>query len=166
MAKITESDIEVMTIEQLQELGYECIYGPDIEPSSIEPLRSYQQVILADTVRAALQRLNPHLNPQHSEEAFKTLTQINSPDLMANNLAFHRLLTEGIHIEVNKQGNTQGELAWLIDFNDPNNNQFLVVNQVTIRENRHERRPDLILFINGLPLVVIELKMRWMKTPQ
>ncbi|MDF7675491.1 type I restriction endonuclease subunit R [Neisseriaceae bacterium ESL0693] len=158
MAKITESDIEVMTIEQLQELGYECIYGPDIEPSSIEPLRSYQQVILADTVRAALQRLNPHLNPQQCEEAFKTLTQINSPDLMANNLAFHRLLTEGIHIEVNKQGNTQGELAWLIDFNDPNNNQFLVVNQVTIRENRHERRPDLILFINGLPLVVIELK--------
>ncbi|HBI8514778.1 TPA: type I restriction endonuclease subunit R, partial [Escherichia coli] len=77
---------------------------------------------------------------------------------MANNLTFHRLLTEGINIEVSKDGNTQGELACLIDFNDPTNNEFLVINQLTIKEGNHTRRPDLILFINGLPLVVIELK--------
>lgn len=158
MAKMTESDIEVMAIEQLQGLGYEYVYGPDIEPGGISPLRSYQQVVLEDKVRTALKRLNPHLNEQRCEEALKQVMQISSPDLMANNLAFHRLLTEGITIEVSKDGNTQGELAWLIDFNDPSNNEFLVVNQITIRENRHNRRPDMIIFINGLPLIVIELK--------
>nr|WP_267881399.1 type I restriction endonuclease [Xenorhabdus nematophila] len=158
MAKMTESDIEIMTIEQLQERGYEYVYGPDIEPSGINPLRSYQQVVLENKVRTALQRLNPHLSEQKCEEALKQVTQISSPDLMANNLAFHRLLTEGINIEVSKDGNTQGELAWLIDFNDPTNNEFLVVNQITIREDRYNRRPDVILFINGLPLVIIELK--------
>ncbi|STR32759.1 type I site-specific deoxyribonuclease, HsdR family [Klebsiella grimontii] len=158
MAKMTESDIEVMAIEHLQGLGYEYVYGPDIEPSGINPLRSYQQVILEDKVRTALQRLNPHLSEQKCEEALKQVMQISTPDLMANNLAFHRLLTEGINIEVSKDGNTQGELACLIDFNDPTNNEFLVINQLTIKEGNHTRRPDLILFINGLPLVVIELK--------
>ena len=158
MAKMTESDIEVMAIEHLQGLGYEYVYGPDIEPSGINPLRSYQQVILEDKVRTALQRINPHLSEQKCEEALKQVMQISSPDLMANNLTFHRLLTEGINIEVSKDGNTQGELASLIDFNDPTNNAFLVINQLTIKEGNHTRRPDLILFINGLPLVVIELK--------
>nr|WP_180296894.1 type I restriction endonuclease [Snodgrassella communis] len=88
----------------------------------------------------------------------KHVMQISSPDMMTNNLSFHRLLTEGINIEISKDGGTQGELVWLVDFNDPTNNEFMVVNQVTIREERHNRRPDLILFINGLPLVVIELK--------
>lgn len=119
MAKMTESDIEVMAIEHLQGLGYEYVYGPDIEPSGINPLRSYQQVILEDKVRTALQRINPHLSEQKCEEALKQVMQISSPDLMANNLTFHRLLTEGINIEVSKDGNTQGELASLIDFNDP-----------------------------------------------
>ncbi|HCB1924176.1 TPA: type I restriction endonuclease subunit R, partial [Escherichia coli] len=109
-------------------------------------------------VRTALQRINPHLSEQKCEEALKQVMQISSPDLMANNLTFHRLLTEGINIEVSKDGNTQGELASLIDFNDPTNNAFLVINQLTIKEGNHTRRPDLILFINGLPLVVIELK--------
>ncbi|MDE1487591.1 type I restriction endonuclease subunit R [Xenorhabdus bovienii] len=158
MSKMTESDIEVMAIEQLQGLGYEYVYGPDIEPGGINTLRSYEQVILEDKVRVALKRINPHLNEQKCEEALKQVTQISSPDLMSNNLAFHRLLTEGINIEVSQDGNTQGELAWLIDFNDPASNEFLVVNQVTIKEDRRTRRPDIILYINGLPLVVIELK--------
>ncbi|WP_323116644.1 type I restriction endonuclease, partial [Klebsiella variicola] len=106
----------------------------------------------------AIQRLNPHLTQDKCEEALKQVTQINSPDLMVNNLSFHRLLTEGINIEVSKDGNTQGEYVWLVDFNQPDNNEFLVVNQVTIREDRKERRPDVIIYINGLPLVVIELK--------
>lgn len=158
MVKISESDIEVMAIEQLQALGYQYIYGPDIEPCGIDPLRSYQQVILEKKVHNALKRLNPHLSEQKCDEALKQIMRISSPDMVTNNLAFHRLLTEGINIEISKNGNNQGELAWLIDFNDPINNEFNVVNQVTIREDRHNRRPDLILFINGLPLVVIELK--------
>lgn len=158
MSKMTESDIETMAIEQLQGLGYEYVYGPDIEPGGISPLRSYGQVILEEKVLSALKRLNPHLGELKCEEALKQVTQIASPDLMSNNLAFHRLLTEGINLEISQDGQTQGELAWLMDFNDPVNNEFLVVNQVTVRENRRTRRADIILYINGLPLVVMELK--------
>lgn len=159
MTKMTESDIELMTIEQLQDLGYDYLYGPDIEPISAgEVLRSYNQVILESKVLEALTRLNPHLGVDKCEEALKQITTITSPDLLSNNQAFHRLLTEGINIEVSKDGQTQGELAWLIDFNAPANNEFIVINQSTIKEERRTRRPDIILYINGLPLVVIELK--------
>lgn len=159
MAKMTESDIEVMAIEQLMAQGFEYLYGPDIEPGSPStPLRNFKQVVLEQPLLTALQRINPYLTPQQCEEALKQITNINSPDLMANNLAFHRLLTEGINIEVTKEGVTQGNLAWLIDFADPSNNDFVVINQLTIKEDRHTRRPDIILYINGLPLIVIELK--------
>ena len=153
-----ESDIEQMVIEQLQGLGYTYVYGPDIEPKSSQPLRSYKQVILESKVLEALQRLNPYLSEDKCVEALKQITNLSSPDLLTNNQAFHRLLTEGINIEVSKDGNTQGEYAWLIDFNTPSNNEFWVVNQITIKEDRWTRRPDLILYVNGLPLVVIELK--------
>ncbi|WP_353165272.1 type I restriction endonuclease subunit R [Acinetobacter sp.] len=158
MTKMTESDIELMAIEQLEGLGYTYVYGPDIESKSIHPLRSYKQVILETKVLASLQRLNPQLSEDKCIEALKQINNLQSQEMLSNNQAFHRLLTEGIKLEISKHGNTQGELAWLIDFNDPTNNEFLVVNQVTIREDRWERRPDLILYVNGLPLIVIELK--------
>ena len=158
MSKMTESDIELMAIEQLEGLGYRYVYGPDIESTGVSPLRSYKQVILESKVLEALQRLNPQLSEDKCLEALKQVSNIHSPDVLSNNQAFHRLLTEGINIEVSKNGNTQGELAWLLDFNDPNNNEFLVINQVTVKEDRRTRRPDLILYVNGLPLVVIELK--------
>lgn len=158
MSKMTESDIELMVIEQLEGLGYTYVYGPDIESKGSNPLRSYKQVILESKVLEALQRLNPSLSEEKCVEALKQITNLSSPDLLTNNQSFHRLLTEGINIEVSKDGNTQGEYAWLIDFNTPSNNEFWVVNQITIKEDRWTRRPDLILFVNGLPLVVIELK--------
>lgn len=158
MTKMTESDIELMAIEQLEGLGYTYVYGPEIESKGSNPLRSYKQVILEAKVLEALQRLNPHLSEDKCIEALKQVTNLHSPDMLSNNQAFHRLLTEGINIEVSKDGNTQGEYAWLIDFNEPTNNEFLVINQVTIKEDRWTRRPDLILYVNGLPLVVIELK--------
>lgn len=158
MTKMTESDIELMAIEQLERLGYTHVYGPDIESKSINPLRSYKQVILEPKVLQALQRLNPQLSDEKCIEALKQINSLRSPDMLSNNQTFHRLLTEGINIEISKDGNTQGGLAWLIDFNDPTKNEFLVVNQVTIREDRWERRPDIILYVNGLPLIVIELK--------
>ena len=158
MSKMTESDIELMAIELLEGMGYTYVYGPDIESTGVSPLRSYKQVILESKVLEALQRLNPQLSEDKCLEALKQVSNIHSPDVLSNNQAFHRLLTEGINIEVSKNGNTQGELAWLLDFNDPNNNEFLVINQVTIKEDRRTRRPDLILYVNGLPLVVIELK--------
>ena len=157
MTKMTESDIELMAIEQLEGLGYTYVYGPEIESKGSNPLRSYKQVILEAKVLQALQRLNPHLSEEKCIEALKQVTNLQSSEMFSNNHAFHRLLTEGINIEVSKDGNTQGEYAWLVDFNDPSNNEFLVVNQVTIKEDRWTRRPDLILYVNGLPLVVIEL---------
>ena len=144
MTKMTESDIELMAIEQLEALGYTYVYGPEIESKGSNPLRSYKQVILEAKVLEALQRLNPHLNEDKCVEALKQVTNLQSPDMLSNNQTFHRLLTEGINIEVSKDGNTQGEYAWLIDFNEPTNNEFLVINQVPIKEDRWTRRPDLI----------------------
>lgn len=158
MTKMTESDIELMAIEQLEGMGYTYVYGPEIESKGSNPLRSYKQVILEAKVFEALQRLNPHLSEDKCIEALKQVTNLHSPDMLSNNQAFHRLLTEGVNIEISKDGNTQGEYAWLIDFDNPTNNEFLVINQVTIKEDRWTRRPDLILYVNGLPLVVIELK--------
>lgn len=155
---MTESDIEVMAIEQLQALGYSYVYGPDIEPKAIEPLRSYQQVVLEPILLAAIQRINPHLTAEKCQEVLKQVTQIASPDLINNNQTFHRLLTEGVRLEISKQGTTQGELARLIDFDNPANNKFLAVNQLTVKAERRTRRPDIVIYINGLPLVVIELK--------
>ena len=93
-----------------------------------------------------------------SREAIKTVLRIASPDTLANNEAFHRLLTEGVPVSTYQDGMERGERVWLVDFEDPWNNEFTVVNQFTIIENGHNRRPDVLLFVNGLPLVIIELK--------
>ena len=97
---MTESDIELMAIEQLEGMGYSYVYGPDIESKGSNPLRSYKQVILEAKVLEALQRLNPHLNEDKCIEALKQVTNIPSQDLISNNQAFHRMLTEGINLEV------------------------------------------------------------------
>lgn len=165
MSKIYESDIEQMAIEQLQAIGYRHVYGIDIEPSGIKPLRAYSQVLLQDNVLQAIATINPQLTPEQCLEAYQRISQHNQltiPNNVSNNLAFHRLLTEGIPLEIHKDGNSQGEQVWLIDWNEPSNNEFLVINQLTITHDspkgKYKRRPDLILYINGIPLVVIELK--------
>ncbi len=165
MSKIYESDIEQMAIEQLQAIGYRHVYGVDIEPSGIKPLRAYSQVLLQNNVMQAIATINPQLIPEQCLEAYQRISQHNqltTPNNVSNNLAFHRLLTEGIALEIHKDGNTQGEQVWLIDWNEPSNNEFLVINQLTITHDspkgKYKRRPDLILYINGIPLVVIELK--------
>ena len=165
MSKIYESDIEQMAIEQLESIGYRYVYGVDIEPKGIKPLRAYNQVLLQENLLQAIATINPQLTPEQCLEAYHTISQNNqltTPSNVSNNLAFHRLLTEGIPLEVQKDGSTQGELVWLIDWNEPNNNEFLVINQITITHDsgtgKHTRRPDIILYVNGIPLVVIELK--------
>nr|WP_313093214.1 type I restriction endonuclease subunit R [Moraxella sp. CTOTU48268] len=165
MSKIYESDIEQMAIEQLQAIGYRHVYGVDIEPSGSKPLRAYSQVLLQDNVLQAIATINPQLTPEQCLEAYQRISQHNqltTPNNVSNNLAFHRLLTEGIPLEIHKDGNAQGEQVWLIDWNEPSNNEFLVINQLTITHDspkgKYKRRPDLILYINGIPLVVIELK--------
>lgn len=153
-----ESDIEHMAIALLQAQGYTAVYGPDIEASGLYPMRSYKQVVLEKQLLQSIGRLNPHLSEDKCQEALKQVLGIQSPDLLSNNQTFHRMLTEGITLEVQKNGNTQGELVWLIDFEHPTNNEFQVISQITIKEARRTRRPDLILYVNGMPLVVIELK--------
>jgi len=157
--KLTETAIETLAIERLQALGFDYVYGPDIAPDSTTPEReSFSEVLLTKHLRSAVARINPTLPPAALDEAIKTIQRISSPELLANNEAFHRLLTEGVNVSYQKDGNTRGDLVWLVDFDNPENNEFMVANQFTIIENNQNKRPDLILFVNGLPLVVIELK--------
>lgn len=159
MSHISESEIEDFTLKLLEALGYEYLYGPDIAPDSTNPQRtSYTEVILHDKVKSAIQRLNNSLPSSVHESAFKELLRINAPDLITNNETFHRMLTEGIKVTYQKDGHERGDLIWLIDFDHPENNEFLVVNQFTVSENNINKRPDVILFVNGIPLVVMELK--------
>ncbi len=159
MTKITESAIEQLAIGRLEALGYRYVYAPDIAPDGDTPERgSYAEVLLAGRLRAAVRRLNPGIPPDAQEEALKIIQRIASPDVLANNETFHRLLTEGVNVTYQKDGHARGDLVWLVDFKNPDNNEFLVANQFTVIENGHNRRPDILLFVNGIPLVVIELK--------
>lgn len=159
MTKLTESAIEDFAIQLFEQLGYRYIYAPDIAPDGDNPERSrYDEVILKDRLRSAVQRINPSVPPHALQEALKDVERIHSPDLLANNEAFHRMLTEGVNVSYSQDGQDRGDLVWLIDFDNPENNEFVVANQFTVIENHQNKRPDLVLFVNGLPLVVIELK--------
>ncbi|MBU5819077.1 type I restriction endonuclease subunit R, partial [Acinetobacter baumannii] len=150
---------ERLVIERLEALGYEYVYGPDIAPDSETPERSsFEQVLLLDRLQQAVRRINPGIHADAQAEAVREIQRIASPELIANNETFHRLLTEGIPVTLQKDGDERGDRVWLIDFNNPHNNEFLVVNQFTIVENGHNKRPDVLLFINGIPLVLMELK--------
>lgn len=159
MTQLTESQIESFAIQLFEQLGYKSLYGPDIAPDGPNPLRtSFEEVVLKELLLKAVRRINHELPAAVCEEAVNEVLRIASPDLLANNERFHRLLTEGISVSVHKDGVERGELVWLVDFENPLNNEFTVINQYTIIENGRNKRPDLILFVNGLPLVVMELK--------
>jgi len=159
MPKITESDVENLAIELLENQGYVYVYGPAIAPDSETPQRSsFEEVVLIDRLRKAVVRINPKIPEDIREDAIKQILRLNSPDPKVNNENFHRLLTEGINVTHHKDGSSRGDYVWLIDFNNIENNEFVVLNQLTIIENNANRRPDVILYVNGLPLVVIELK--------
>ena len=111
-----------------------------------------------DRLKNAIHRINPNISSDIQQEAVKTLQRINSPELIVNNEEFHRLLTEGVNVSFQKDGDERGDLVWLIDFNQPENNEFVIANQFTVIENNQNKRPDVVLFVNGIPLVVIELK--------
>ncbi len=159
MKGINEDMVEQEALEILQELGYEILHGPDISPDGPTPMRDlYSDVVIVEILRDAINRLNPDIPPIAREEAVKKILRTDSPDLITNNLHFHQLLTDGITIEYRKNGQIVHDKVWLFDFQNPENNTFTAINQFTIIENDNNRRPDIILFVNGLPLVVIELK--------
>lgn len=159
MKSINENIIEEFVIELLGNLGYEYIYAPSIAPDGKTPERdTYEQVLLLSRLQHAVRRINHHIPLDAQAEAIKELQRIASPELLANNEAFHRLLTEGVPVSKTIDGIDRGDRVWLIDFNNPRNNDFVVANQFNVVENNSNKRPDVILFINGIPLVVMELK--------
>ena len=118
--KITESAIEKFTVELLEKQGYDYYYGPDIALDGNTPARqSFEDVLLLEKLKEAVARINPAIPADTREDAIKQLQRINSPELIANNETFHRMLTEGIHVSYRKDGEDRGNLVWLIDFNDP-----------------------------------------------
>jgi len=160
MSTFTESVVEEAALAWLEGLSYTILHGPDIAPGQPFAERDdYGQVVLEGRLRQALQRLNPQAPPDALDEAFRRLTRPDSPSLVANNHAVHRYLVEGVPVEYQcADGTFRGDLICVLDDESPDNNEFLAVNQFTVVEERRERRPDVVLFVNGLPLAVVELK--------
>ena len=156
---IYESDIEEASLGWLAELGYAVLHGPDIAPDTPDAERStYKEVILTRHLRDAVAHLNPEIPTDAQEEAIRKVLHPDSPALVQNNRTFHQILVDGIEVEYHQpDGTIRGERVRLIDFDTPENNDWLAVNQFTVI-GKSDRRPDIVLFINGLPLAVIELK--------
>jgi type I restriction enzyme R subunit len=161
-----ESEIEQITLELLRdENGYTIAYGPDLLEGA-SPERGYNDVVLQNRLRTAIDRINPHIPQAARDEAFKQVLRIHALTVIDNNEAFHHLLTEGVDVKFSVgEGKSRTDKIWLVDFKHPENNEFLAVNQFTVVEGKGvspyaptNKRPDIVLFINGLPLVVIELK--------
>jgi len=155
-----ESTIESAALAWLEASGWQVVHGPDLAPGApASERRDYSEVTLTGRLRDALARLNPDLPVEALDDAFRQLTQPQGADLIQRNRAQHRLLVDGVTVEHrNAGGAICGAQARVIDFDDPANNDWLAVNQFTVVENKHTRRPDIVLFVNGLPLAVLELK--------
>lgn len=148
---LTEDEIEQMALQTLQEQGYAILNGADIE-------RAYNEVVLTSRLQAAIDKINPEIPADIREEAARNVARVPFTNLLANNEAFHKLITEGVDVKGRDGDQIKTFKVWLIDFQNPENNDFTAVNQFTIIENHNNKRPDVIVFINGLPLVVIEIK--------
>ena len=162
MPVFAESVVEEATLAWLEALGYQVLHGPDIaagEPGAERNDPNYRDVVLERRLRQALVRLNPELPPEALEDAWRKLTRVDAPSLVERNRAVHRMLVDGVTVEYRRDdGSIAGAQAQVIDFDDPAGNDWLAVNQFTVSESQHTRRPDVVLFVNGLPLAVIELK--------
>ncbi len=161
-SRFTESVVEDAALGWLGELGYQVLHGPDIafdEPACERSDPEFRDTFLEGRLRRALVRLNPDLPADALEEAFRKLTRLSAPTLLERNRAAHRLLVDGVTVEYRRaDGSIAGAQARVVDFDDPDNNDFAAVNQFTVSDGQHTRRPDIVLFLNGLPLAAIELK--------
>ncbi len=162
MSAFTESIVEEAALAWLAGLGYAVLHGPDIaagEPAAERSDANYRDVILEQRLRAALARLNPSLPADALEDAYRKFTRADAPSLVERNRAVHRMLVDGINVEYRRaDGSIAGAQARVLDFDTPSNNDWLAVNQFTVADGQHKRRPDVVLFVNGLALAVIELK--------
>ncbi len=159
-ATFTESVVGQAALAWFESMAYTIADGLSIAPGETRAERdNYGQVILVDRLREALTRLNPTLPSDALDEAFRKLTQSGQPSLVQTNHAVHRMLVDGVNVEYQRDdGRIAGAQVRVLDFDAPDNNDWLAVNQFTVVENRHNRRPDAVVFVNGLPLAVIELK--------
>ncbi len=156
---MTEDQLEQEALAWLQDVGYTHRYGPDIAHDGLTPQRTdYRQVILPYRLREAIQRLNPDIPASAQEDALQRMRDLGIPSLLSANRAFHKLLVGGVPVQYQKDGETRGDFVRLVDWSDVTRNEFWAVNQFSIKGAHHTRRPDIILFINGLPLVLLELK--------
>jgi len=156
---MTEDQLEQEALGWLSEVGYTHLYGPDIAHDGDNPEReNYRQVLLVERLRRAITRLNPSVPLAAREDALKQVVDLGLPIQLSANRLFHRLLVSGVPVQYQKDGETRGDFVRLIDWADVRANEWLAINQFSIQGPKHTRRPDIILFINGLPLVLLELK--------
>ena len=156
---MSEDQLEQETLGWLAEVGYTPLFGPDLAADGATPERSdYRQVVLIERLRSAIQRLNPDIPLAAREDALGQVLDLGIPALLSANRRFHQLLVGGVPVEVRRDGETRGDFVRLIDWADVAANEWLAVNQYTLKGPKHPRRPDVILFVNGLPLVLLELK--------
>ena len=156
---MSEDQLEREALGWLAEVGYTPLRGLDIAPDGVRPERSdYRQVLLRQRLRAAIGRLNPGIPAAAREEALKQLVDLGIPSQLAANRRFHQLLVAGVPVQYQKDGETRGDFVRLIDWAEAKKNEWLAINQFSIKGPQHTRRPDIILFVNGLPLVLLELK--------
>ena len=155
-----ESVVEEAALGYFRDLGYKTKFGPDIAPDGgAKERENWNETVLVGRLRDAINRLNPHLGSDTREEAMRKVLRSESPSLIASNRRFHVFLANGIDVEVRRNdGRIAGDKAWLVDFEHPERNDWLVVNQFAVIENGHSRRPDLVVFLNGLPVALFELK--------
>ena len=159
MAYLSESVVEQAALDWFRGLGYDVVGGPDMPPGPQSLRESYADTIFPSVVRGALDRLNPNLPTDALDGAFRRLTRPEGSNPEARNRAFHRLAVDGVTVEYrDDQGAIRGAPVWVFDFEQPSNNDWLVVNQFRVEESNNKRRPDIVLFVNGLPLAVVELK--------
>jgi type I restriction enzyme R subunit len=156
---LTESTVEEAALELFSEMGYTVLHGPDIAPGELfEERASYSDVLLNKRVKDALSRINPKIPAAAIEDAIRKLLSVIGPNLEESNRRFHRYLTDGVNVEYQSQGRTVHDQVKLFDFDKPENNDWLAVNQFTVIEDKINRRPDIVVFVNGLPLAAFELK--------
>jgi len=160
--EFTESTVEEAALAWLGALGYTVVHGPEIAvgmPGAERSDPNYRDVVLERRLQQALVRLNPDLPSEALEDAYRKLTRVGEPLLVERNRAMHRMLIDGVTVEYRREdGSIAGAQARVIDFNEPDNNDWLAINQFTVTEGQHTRRPDVVVFVNGLPLAVLELK--------
>lgn len=158
--QFNEDDLEQVALEWLESLGYDYKKGNEIGMAGLAPERkSDKDVVLHERLEKALRKINSDIHPRFIEKAIHELTLEKSPNLLENNLTFHENLINGIEIEdYDDEGQSVVEIIKIVDFKHPQNNDFLAVNQFTVVNGDYTKRPDIVLFINGLPIVVIELK--------